>query len=50
MNKLDQFDHMFLHSSDTSGIPLVSFKLEGPVNYKVWSAAIKLYIHKKINK
>ena len=25
LNKLDQFDPLFLHSSDTSGIPLISF-------------------------
>lgn len=47
LNKLDQFDPLFLHSSDTSGIPLISFKLEGTENYKVWSAAIKLAIHTK---
>ena len=49
VNKLDQFDPLFLHSSDTSGIPLISFKLEGFENYKVWFAAIKLASH-TINK
>lgn len=32
---LDQFDPLFLHSNDTSGIPFIKFKLEGTENYKV---------------
>ncbi|GKB07357.1 replication protein A 70 kDa DNA-binding subunit B [Tanacetum coccineum] len=44
---LDQFDHLFLHINDTSGIPLINFKLEGTKNYKVWCAAITIAIHTK---
>ncbi|GJV05610.1 hypothetical protein Tco_1343266 [Tanacetum coccineum] len=42
---IDQYDSLFLHSNDTNGIPLISFKLEGTENYKVWKAAITIAIH-----
>ena len=46
-DQIDQFDPLYLHSNDTNGIPLINFKLEGPENYKVWSAAITIAIHTK---
>ncbi|GJZ46008.1 putative RNA-directed DNA polymerase [Tanacetum coccineum] len=45
--KLSDYDPLYLHSSDSNGNPLISFKLEGTENYKVWSAAIKLALHTK---
>lgn len=46
-NHLGQFYPLFLHSNDNNGIPLISFKLEGPENYKLWSTAITIAIHTK---
>lgn len=45
--KLDVYDPLYLHANDTSGTPLVGFKLVGTENYKVWSAAVKLALHTK---
>lgn len=45
--KLDVYDPLFLHANDTSGTPLINFKLIGTENYKVWCAAIKLALHTK---
>nr|GEX61507.1 hypothetical protein [Tanacetum cinerariifolium] len=42
---IDQYDPLFLHSNDTSGVPLINFILEGTENYKVWKAAITIAIH-----
>ncbi|GJX51719.1 LysM domain receptor-like kinase 3, partial [Tanacetum coccineum] len=38
---------LFLHANDSNGNPMISFKLEGTRNYKVWSAAIKHALHTK---
>ncbi|GJY83172.1 ribonuclease H-like domain-containing protein [Tanacetum coccineum] len=46
-DKIDQYDPLFLHSNDTSGVPLINFKLEGTENYKVWKAALTIAIHTK---
>ncbi|GJT25599.1 putative reverse transcriptase domain-containing protein [Tanacetum coccineum] len=40
-------DPLFLHANDTNGTPLISFKLTGNDNYKVWAAAIHLALHTK---
>ncbi|GJR62301.1 reverse transcriptase domain-containing protein [Tanacetum coccineum] len=44
---IDQYDQLLLHSNDTSGVPLINFKLEGTDNYKVWKVAITIAIHSK---
>ncbi|GJT06568.1 putative RNA-directed DNA polymerase, partial [Tanacetum coccineum] len=46
-DKIDQYDPLFLHSNDTSGVPLINFKLEGTKNYKVWKTALTIAIHTK---
>ncbi|GKC33885.1 ribonuclease H-like domain-containing protein, partial [Tanacetum coccineum] len=46
-SNIDQYDPLFLHSNDTSGVPLNNFKLKGTENYKVWKAAITIAIHTK---
>ncbi|GJV08191.1 ribonuclease H-like domain-containing protein [Tanacetum coccineum] len=45
--KLDKYDPMFLHSNDTSGVTLITFKLEDTENYKVWKASITIVIRTK---
>lgn len=40
-------DLLYLHANDTNGTPLVTFKLVGTENYKIWSAAINLALHTK---
>ncbi|GJU34759.1 putative RNA-directed DNA polymerase [Tanacetum coccineum] len=42
--KLDIYDPLYLHPQDI-GSQLVTFKLEGTENYKVWSAAVQLALH-----
>ncbi|GKC81771.1 ribonuclease H-like domain-containing protein [Tanacetum coccineum] len=46
-SNIDQYDPLFLHSNDTSRVPLITFKLEGTKNYKVWKATITIAIHTK---
>ncbi|KAJ9538263.1 LOW QUALITY PROTEIN: hypothetical protein OSB04_030996 [Centaurea solstitialis] len=45
--KLDFGDPLYLHPSDTSGTPILNFKLCGTENYKVWSCAMILAIETK---
>ncbi|XP_071709371.1 uncharacterized protein [Rutidosis leptorrhynchoides] len=47
INKLDFGDHLYLHPSDTSNTPLVTFKLKGTENYKIWSRSILLALGTK---
>ncbi|GJQ93956.1 putative RNA-directed DNA polymerase [Tanacetum coccineum] len=42
--KLDIYDPLYLHPQDI-GSQLITFKLEGTENYKVWSAAVQLALH-----
>ncbi|GKA52735.1 putative RNA-directed DNA polymerase [Tanacetum coccineum] len=46
-SNMDQYDPFFLYSNDTSGVPLINFKLKGTETYKVWKAAITIAIHTK---
>ncbi|GKF62994.1 ribonuclease H-like domain-containing protein, partial [Tanacetum coccineum] len=41
---LDIYDPLYLHPQDI-GSQLITFKLEGTENYKVWSAAVQLALH-----
>ncbi|GKA84189.1 putative RNA-directed DNA polymerase [Tanacetum coccineum] len=45
--KLSDYDPLYLHANDSNGNPIISFKLEGIENYKVWSATLKLALHTK---
>ena len=45
--KLDFGDPLYLHPSDTSGTPILTFKLCGTDNYKVWSCAMILALETK---
>lgn len=47
VSKLDFGDPLYLHASDTSNIPLISFKLKGTENYKVWACAMELALETK---
>ena len=48
--KLAFGDSLYLHPNDTSGTPIVSVKLTGPENYKIWSIAMTFALrnHNKI--
>ncbi|GJZ20124.1 ribonuclease H-like domain-containing protein [Tanacetum coccineum] len=41
-NNLDAGDLFHMHSNDNSSVALISFKLLGTENYKIWSGAMKL--------
>lgn len=43
-------DPLYLHPNDTSGTPIVSIKLSGTENYKVWSIAMQFALrnHNKL--
>nr|XP_043620166.1 uncharacterized protein LOC122592014 [Erigeron canadensis] len=47
ISKLDFGDPLYLHTSDTSGTPLINMKLKGTENYKVWSCAMELALETK---
>lgn len=47
VSKLDFGDLLYLHASDITGNPLISFKLVGTENYKVWSRTVKLALETK---
>ncbi|XP_071704620.1 uncharacterized protein [Rutidosis leptorrhynchoides] len=47
INKLDFGDPLYLHPSDTSSTPLVSIKLKGTENYKIWSRSVLLALGTK---
>ena len=44
---LDFGNPLYLHPSDTSGTPLLTFKLCGTENYKVWACAMILALETK---
>ena len=44
---LDFGNPLYLHPSDTSGTPLLTCKLCGTENYKVWSCAMILALETK---
>lgn len=45
--KLDFGDPLYLHPSDTTGVSILSLKLSGTENYKVWSCAMILALETK---
>jgi len=45
--KLDFGDPLYLHPSDTAGTPILTMKLCGTENYKVWSCAMVLALEIK---
>nr|XP_043629816.1 uncharacterized protein LOC122601110 [Erigeron canadensis] len=47
ISKLNFGDELYLHASDTSGTPLINFKLKGTENYKVWVCAMELALETK---
>ncbi|XP_071724491.1 uncharacterized protein [Rutidosis leptorrhynchoides] len=47
INKLDFGDPLYLHPSDTTGTPLISYKLTGTENYNVWNRAMLLALGTK---
>ena len=47
ISKFDFGDPLYLHASDTSGVPLIGFKLKGTENYKVWACAMELALETK---
>ncbi|GJR79888.1 ribonuclease H-like domain-containing protein [Tanacetum coccineum] len=40
-------DPLFLHANDSNRTPLITFKLTGTDNYKIWAAAVHLALHTK---
>ncbi|GKA06928.1 ribonuclease H-like domain-containing protein [Tanacetum coccineum] len=40
-------DPLFLHPNDTSGNPIISFKLTGTENYNMWSCVMKFALRNK---
>ena len=44
---LDFGDPLYLHPTDTSGTPILNFKLCGTENYKVWYCAMTLAFETK---
>ncbi|GKA81848.1 putative LTR copia-type gag-polypeptide [Tanacetum coccineum] len=40
-------DPLFLHPNDTSGNPIISFKLTGTENYNMWNYAMKFALRNK---
>ncbi|KAI3707507.1 hypothetical protein L6452_26097 [Arctium lappa] len=47
ITKLDFGDPLYLHPSDTSGASILSMKLNGTENYKVWSCAMIIALETK---
>ncbi|XP_071712521.1 uncharacterized protein [Rutidosis leptorrhynchoides] len=47
ISKLDFGDSLYLHPSDISSTPLISIKLTGTENYRVWSCAMTLALETK---
>ncbi|XP_071700465.1 uncharacterized protein [Rutidosis leptorrhynchoides] len=47
ISKLDFGDPLYLHASDISGTPLISVKLVGTENYRVWACAMTLALETK---
>ncbi|GJW76094.1 retrovirus-related pol polyprotein from transposon TNT 1-94 [Tanacetum coccineum] len=40
-------DPLYLHANDSNETPLITFKLTGIDNYKIWAAAVHLALHTK---
>ncbi|GJW52438.1 ribonuclease H-like domain-containing protein [Tanacetum coccineum] len=40
-------DPLFLHANDSNGKPLITFKLTGTDNYKIWAADVHLVLYTK---
>nr|XP_043639337.1 uncharacterized protein LOC122610410 [Erigeron canadensis] len=47
ISNLDFGDPLYLHASDTSGVPLISLKLKGTEIYKIWACAMELALETK---
>ncbi|XP_076916953.1 uncharacterized protein LOC143576825 [Bidens hawaiensis] len=47
ISKLEASDPLYLHASDSSSLTIVSIKLKGTENYKVWSNAMTLALQVK---
>src|ERR1044071_5921247 len=47
ISKLDIGDPLYIHPSDTSTLTIISLKIKGTENYKVWSNAMKLALETK---
>ncbi|XP_076950961.1 uncharacterized protein LOC143624107 [Bidens hawaiensis] len=47
ISKLEASDPLYLHASDSSNLTIVSIKLKGTENYKVWSNAMFLALQVK---
>ncbi|XP_071728741.1 uncharacterized protein [Rutidosis leptorrhynchoides] len=47
VSKLDFGDPLYLHASDITSTPLITIKLKGTENYKVWCTAMKLALQTK---
>ncbi|XP_076886473.1 uncharacterized protein LOC143536348 [Bidens hawaiensis] len=47
VSKLEASDPLYLHASDSSSLTVVSIKLKGTKNYKVWSKAMNLALQVK---
>ncbi|XP_076914870.1 uncharacterized protein LOC143574026 [Bidens hawaiensis] len=47
VSKLEASDPLYLHASDSSNLTIVSIKLKGTENYKVWSNAMLLALQVK---
>lgn len=47
ISKLDFGDPLYLHASDISSVPLISFKLKCTENYKVWACSMELPLETK---
>ncbi|XP_071687535.1 uncharacterized protein [Rutidosis leptorrhynchoides] len=47
ISKLDFGDPLYLHASDISSTPLITFKLKGTENYKSWAYAMELALQTK---
>ncbi|XP_076889366.1 uncharacterized protein LOC143540101 [Bidens hawaiensis] len=47
VSKIEASDPLYLHASDSSSLTMVSIKLKGTENYKVWSNAMNLALQVK---
>ncbi|XP_071688451.1 uncharacterized protein [Rutidosis leptorrhynchoides] len=47
VSKIDFGDPLYLHTSDTTGTPIISVKLKGTENYSIWSRSMMLALSTK---
>ncbi|GJZ77408.1 ribonuclease H-like domain-containing protein, partial [Tanacetum coccineum] len=47
ISSLDASNPLYLHANDSNGTPLVSIKLTGVENYRIWASTIKLGLQTK---